>query len=122
MLETIARADEKDKTEESYNGEYVNWRDKKVKIPSQQYNAGGRLTKYTAEKVLSILDFYYKMILIKDSNEIRDEEQEERHHKSLLDAAITVAVSEKACSLEDLHFLQINRKVHGRKHVQDQHH
>jgi hypothetical protein len=100
---------------EPTNGEYVNWRGKSVKIPSHSYNAGGRLIRYTAGKVLDTLEYYYKRLVLKDLSEISTEEQEENHHKSLLDTVITIAVNEKVCTLEDLHTLQMNRKIPDRK-------
>lgn len=125
MLETITKAEENcrnEVNEEYYNGNYVDWRGKKVKIPGEEYNAGGRPERYTPEKVLSTLNFYYRMILNSKKSkfgknkfkEVLDEEQEEKHHKSLLDAVIAVAVDEKVCTMGYLHPLQANRGLHGK--------
>jgi hypothetical protein len=116
MLEIVADTHESyrnDRSKESHNGNHVFWRGRKIKIPDWQYNAGGGPTEYTPEKVISTLDFYYRMLTKGDLEEIKTEEQEERHHKSLLDAAITLSIREKVCTLKDLQSLQANRKVYN---------
>jgi hypothetical protein len=109
MLETIAKTTQQSENTGD-NGEYVTWRNRKVKIPRIGYNAGGQLTDYTPKKILSTLAFYYRHIIDRNLIEALTEEKEERHHKSLLDTAITAAVTENVCTLRDLDPLLRNRR------------
>lgn len=107
------------------NEKHVEWKGNQVDIPKIGYNAGGKHTDYTPEKVYSTLDFFYFQLKKKTNEsliEIRDEMLEEMHAPSLLEIAAKASVNDYGTGIYEhsegllkLFGIQVEQKIDTQK-------
>lgn len=73
---------------------YVNWKNKRIKVPNLQYRPGGVLRRYDPQKVEATLNLYYQKLICGDITDALSEEYEDGHCPELFNAVLPVVIKE----------------------------
>lgn len=80
--------------DEEVKEKYVNWKNRKIKIPNLEYRPGGVSCKYNSKTVETTLNFYYNKLICGDITDALIEEHEDGHDPYLFNAVLPVAIKD----------------------------